>query len=235
LVPGSKHPSPRRGEEVPIASAVCGRRIDEEADVAEALVALLAADPRLQRVLDEAGPVPLRRRSGGFEGLAHVITGQQISTHAAAAIWSRLRTAIDPFTPENFLAAREEVLRAAGQSRAKIATLTGIANACRDGLSLDALHDIPAEDAIAELVALKGIGRWTAESYLLFCVGHPDIFPAGDLALQSAVHQGLRLRKRPHETRLRAIAEKWSPWRGAAARLFWAYYRAKRGGKRPTA
>ena len=81
---------------------------------------------------------------------------------------------------------------------------------------------------MATMTALKGIGPWTAEIYLLFCVGHPDIFPAGDLALQSAVHTGLKLRKRPEEKKLRKLAEKWTPWRGVAARLFWAYYRARR-------
>jgi DNA-3-methyladenine glycosylase II len=155
--------------------------------------------------------------------------GQQISTSAAAAIWGRLKAAVDPFTPEQFLATPENALRTAGLSGAKVRTLTGVATALTDGLSLDALHDLPAEEAIAAMVALKGVGRWTAESYLLFCVGHPDIFPAGDLALRSAVHHGLRLRQQPDEKRLRKLAEKWTPWRGVAARLFWAYYRARRG------
>jgi DNA-3-methyladenine glycosylase II len=208
------------------------RRIEAETDVAEALAALIVADPRLQPVLDQAGPVPLRRRSGGFAGLAHVVTGQQISTFAADAIWRRFSTALDPLTPEALLAASEETLRAIGLSRPKIRTLTAVAIACRDGFDLEALHDLPPDDAIGALTALKGIGRWTAESYLLFCVGHPDVFPAGDLALQSAVQHGLRLRTKPDEKRLRALAEQWAPWRGAAARLFWAYYRARREGAR---
>ena len=204
------------------------RRIEKDADVEEALGALIAADPRLKRVLDAVESVPLRRRSGGFEGLAEVITAQQISTAAAAAIWGRFTAAVMPFTPENVLAASEETLRAVGLSRPKIRTLAGVATACLDGLSLDALHDLPPEDAIARMTELDGIGRWTAESYLLFCVGHPDVFPAGDLALQSAVHRGLRLRQRPDEKRLRALAARWAPWRGTAARLFWAYYRTLR-------
>ncbi len=204
------------------------RTIETEDHVAEALAALLTADPRLVKVATIAGTLPLRRRSGGFEGLAHVVMGQQISIHAADAIWQRLYAAIDPFTPEQFLLAPEAALRAAGLSGAKIRTLTGIAAACASGLQLESLHDRPAEEAITQLIALKGIGRWTAESYLLFCVGHPDVFPAGDIALQSAVHHGLRLRKRPDEKRLREIAKKWSPWRGVAARLFWAYYRTHR-------
>ena len=201
------------------------RPIDSEADIAAALVDLAAADPRLVRVIAAAGAIPLRREPGGFRGLARVITGQQISTLAAAAIWERLVTAVDPFTPENFLAAGETVYRAAGLSRPKVAILTGLAQACAGGFDPDALHDVPAEEAHAAMIALKGVGPWTAESYLLFCAGHPDVFPAGDLALQSAVQHGLRLRQRPDEKKLRKLAERWAPWRGVAARLFWAYYR----------
>ena len=190
--------------------------------------ALLAADPRLVSVAEIAGPLPLRRREGGFEGLASIVTAQQISDSAAASIWGRLKTTIDPFTPATFLTVSEDALRAAGLSRAKIRTLTGIAAAAVDGFDLIALHDLPAETAIAAMTALKGIGPWTAEIYLLFCVGHPDIFPAGDLALQGAVHHGLKLRKRPDEKRLRKLARTWAPWRGVAARLFWAFYRSRR-------
>jgi DNA-3-methyladenine glycosylase II len=203
-------------------------RIETERDVARALKALLTADPRLQPLSDVAGPLPLRRRAGGFEGLSQIVTTQQISAAAAESIWARFKAAVDPFTPEQFLLTPEEALRAAGLSRPKIRTLTGIAAAAVDGFDLIAVHDLPAEQAMAAMTALKGIGPWTAEIYLLFCVGHPDIFPAGDLALQSAVHTGLKLRKRPDEKKLRKLAEKWSPWRGVAARLFWAYYRARR-------
>jgi DNA-3-methyladenine glycosylase II len=178
-------------------------------------------------VAEAAGPVPLRRRSAGFAGLAEVITGQQISTAAAASIWSRFSAAVAPLTPEILLATPEETLRAAGLSRPKIRTLVGVAAACRDGFPIEALGDLALDEAVAKMTELRGIGRWTAESYLLFCVGHADVFPAGDLALQSAVRHGLRLRQPLDERRLREIAGKWSPWRGAAARLFWAYYRAR--------
>ncbi len=202
--------------------------IETMRDVTRGVKALLAADPRLVPVAEFAGPLELRRREGGFEGLASIVTAQQISGGAAASIWGRLKTTIEPFTAEQFLLTSEEALRAAGLSSAKIRTLTGIAAAAADGFDLVAVHDLPAEQAMATMTALKGIGPWTAEIYLLFCVGHPDIFPAGDLALQIGVGQGLRMRKRPDEKKLRKIAEKWSPWRGAAARLFWAYYRARR-------
>ena len=204
------------------------RTIDSEADVAAGLAALVAADPRLAPIQARAGPVPLRRRPGGFEGLAAMITGQQISSKAAAAIWGRLTQAVLPFTPEALLRASEPTLKAAGLSRAKIRTLTGLAVAIGAGLDLDRLGQVPAAEAVAALAALDGIGPWTAECYLLFCLGHPDVFPAGDLALQVAVQHGLGLGDRPGDKPLRAIATEWSPWRAVAARLFWAYYRTLR-------
>ncbi len=204
------------------------RPIETKADIAKAVAGLIAADKRLAPVFDYVGPLPLRRRDGGFEGLASIITSQQISDAAAASIWTRVKTTVEPFTHECYLDTPEDALRAAGLSRPKIRTLNNVAAAMCDGFDLAALHDLPAEEAIAEMTALKGIGPWTAEIYLLFCVGHPDIFPAGDLALQSAAHKALNLRKRPDEKRLRNIAKKWAPWRGVAARLFWAFYRAKR-------
>jgi DNA-3-methyladenine glycosylase II len=202
--------------------------IQDADDIGQALAALIAADPRLEPVLAVAGEVPLRRRPGGFAGLARIIAAQQISDAAADAIWGRLTTAVDPLTPAALIAAGEETLKAAGLSRPKIRTLTGIAEACSDGFHLERLDALPLDVAIAELVALHGVGRWTAEIYLLFCCGHPDIFPAGDLALQSAVATAFGLAARPREPELRAIAELWSPWRAVAARLFWAYYRARR-------
>ncbi len=202
--------------------------IETRGDIQRATKALIAADERLAPVFDYVGPLPLRRRDGGFEGLASIITAQQISDAAADSIWARFKSAVEPFTHECYLDTPEDALRAAGLSRPKIRTLNGVAAAMCDGFDLAALHDLPAEEAIAQMTALKGIGPWTAEIYLLFCVGHPDIFPAGDLALQSAAHKALNLRKRPDEKRLRNVAKKWAPWRGVAARLLWAYYRAKR-------
>ncbi|SEQ43549.1 DNA-3-methyladenine glycosylase II [Faunimonas pinastri] len=204
------------------------RRIDTEADIAEAVAALAELDPRLAAVLGVAGSVPLRRRAGGFEGLARTIMGQQISDAAADAIWTRFRAAVEPFTPAQYLATPVETLQTAGLSAAKIRTLTGIATALTEHLDLDALHLVPAQEAIAAMTALKGIGPWTAEVYLLFSAGHPDIFPAGDLALQEAVRDAFGLEARPSEKALREMAALWSPWRGVAARLFWAYYRVRK-------
>jgi DNA-3-methyladenine glycosylase II len=202
--------------------------IDTEKDVARGLKALVRLDPRLAPLAALTRPLPLRRREGGFEGLAHIITSQQISGAAAASIWGRFKAAVDPFTPEEFMRTPEETLRAVGLSGAKVRTLTGIAAAAAGGFDLIAVHDLPAEEAVKTMTALKGIGPWTAEIYLLFCVGHPDIFPAGDLALQVGVQEGLRMRSRPDDRKLRRIAGKWTPWRGIAARLFWAHYRKRR-------
>lgn len=204
------------------------RRIATPADIAAGLAHLTAADPRLAAVAAIAGPVPLRRRPAGFEGLAAIVTSQQISDAAADAIWTRLAAAVTPFTPENLLAAETAALQAAGLSQPKIRTLRAAAAACADGLDLAALAALPAEAATARLTALPGIGPWTAEVYLLFCEGHADLFPAGDLALRNAVADAFGLAARPDADALRRIAEPWSPWRGVAARLFWAYYRARR-------
>ena len=203
------------------------RPIETDTDVAAALAALVAADPRLLAVAEFAGPLPLRRRSGGFEGLAHVVMGQQISIHAADAIWRRLHASIEPFTPEQFLLAPEEVLRAAGLSRAKVRTLSGIASACADGLHLEALHDLPGGGGDHGMIALKGVGRGrrratcSSASAIRMCFRPATSRSRARCTMASGS-------ERPDEKRLRKIAENWSPWRGVAAGLFWAYYRARR-------
>jgi DNA-3-methyladenine glycosylase II len=202
-------------------------RIDTEADLAAALAGLIKLDPRLEELLAVAGPPPLRRRAGGFPGLASIVCSQQLSTASAAAIWSRLEKAFKPFDHHNVLRARTSQLRRAGLSAAKIATFRTVARALRERkLDLDQLAELPAEEAHAALVALKGIGPWTADLYLLFCVGHADAFPAGDLALQEAARLAFKKRKRPSAKQLERMAEAWRPWRGVAARLLWTYYRA---------
>jgi DNA-3-methyladenine glycosylase II len=200
------------------------RRIDTPQDVEDGLKGLLALEPRLSHVAAIAGEVPLRRHPAGFESLASIIVSQQISKASADAIFARLKTAIDPFTPRGLLRAGEDALARAGLSRPKQKTFFAVAEACTDGLDLEALCGLPAEDAVARMTALPGIGPWTAEVYLLFCAGHPDIFPAGDIALQNAVRHAFSLEARPTPKPLSAIAERWSPHRSVAARLFWAYY-----------
>jgi DNA-3-methyladenine glycosylase II len=203
------------------------RRIDTEADIAAGLGVLLAADPRLVAVAAAAGPLPLRRRAGGYAGLASIVVSQQLSTASANAIWGRLAAAYDPFTPQALIRARSDRLARLGLSAAKIRALKEIARAIAGGaLDCDALPDMAADAAHQSLCAIHGIGPWTADIYLLFCLGHPDAWPAGDLALQEAARLAFALPARPTHKEIVVLAEPWRPWRGVAARLLWAYYRA---------
>jgi DNA-3-methyladenine glycosylase II len=203
------------------------RRIDTEADIATGLDAHVAADPRLHAIATIAGPLPLRRRAGGFTGLASIVVSQQLSTASAGAIWTRLVAAYDPFTPQVLIRARATRLARLGLSAPKIRALKEIAKAIVSGtLDCDALPDLPADAAHQALCAIHGIGPWTADVYLLFCLGHPDAWPAGDLALQEAARLAFALPARPSAKEIVPLAEPWRPWRGVAARLLWAYYRA---------
>ena len=202
------------------------RRIDTEADIEAGLSALVAADPRLEPVAARAGRLPLRRRPGGFAGLASIVVSQQVSTASANAIWGRVAAAYDPFTPQALIRARATRLAGLGLSAPKIRALKEIARAIADGrLDCDALPDLPADAAHAALCAIHGIGPWTADIYLLFCLGHPDAWPAGDLALQEAARLAFALPVRPSAKETIVLADPWRPWRGVAARLLWAYYR----------
>jgi len=208
------------------------RAIRSRRDIVRGMDYLLTCDLRLHAIARIAGEVPLRRASPGLTGLVGIVISQQVSVASADAIEARLLALLDPLTPQNLLACDEDVFRQAGLSRPKQRTLRNVAEAVHTGmLDLEAVVSKPVEEAMAELTAIKGIGPWTAEIYLLFCAGHPDIFPAGDLALQEAVRLGLAMKKRPDEKRLRGIAEKWQPWRGVAARLFWTYYRMRKNGR----
>lgn len=205
------------------------RRITNLNDVNFGLDALCAIDPRLEAVRGMAGEVPLRLTEPGFASLASIIVSQQVSTASARAIFGRLSALVDPLTPQGLLCAGEEMFRAAGLSRPKQRTLVAVAQAAADGLDLDGLCRLDAEQAMSAMIAIPGIGPWTAEVYLLFAAGHPDIFPARDVALQSAVGHALGIDPRPGEKALIRLAESWAPWRGVASRLFWAYYRQTRG------
>ena len=200
-------------------------RITNLDDIEAGLAALLEIDPRLEPLSRLSGPLPLRLRAPGFHGLAEIIVSQQVSKTSAAAMFGRLVKLVDPLIADNILALGEEPMIAAGLSRAKQSTLTLVASAIeQDSLDLEALCHMPVDEAQNSLTAIKGIGPWTAEVFLLFCAGHPDIFPAGDVALQHAVGVGIGLTQRPKDKEVRQLAEQWSPWRGIAARLFWAYY-----------
>ena len=202
------------------------RTIDSEADIEEGLTHLARRDRRLVRVIRVAGPVPLRRRPNGFAGLLRIVSAQQLSVASAAAIWSRFEAAFPDCRADAILAADDAALKATGMSAPKIRTLRAAAAAVRDGLDFEALAAMPAEAAHARLTAIPGIGPWTADVYLLFCLGHADVFPAGDLALRHAVAAAFGLAPPVPANELAVIAERWSPWRGVAACLFWTYFRA---------
>ena len=202
-------------------------RLETEADLAAGLKELVARDARIADLLAIGGPPPPRRRAGGFSGLTSIVCGQQLSTASASAIWRRLTARFDPLDHHAVLSARTPSLKRAGLSAPKIKTFRNIARAVRDGsIDLDALGSMPADEAHAALVTISGIGPWTADIYLLFCIGHADAFPAGDLALQEAARMAFRKRKRPNAKQLEKIAEAWRPYRGVAACVLWSYYRA---------
>lgn len=175
---------------------------------------------------DAAGDPSLRRRQAGFDGLARIVVGQQLSVASAAAIWGRTEAAVQPFTPARLAAIADAPLRAAGLSVGKVRTLRAIASAVSDGsLDLDRLDRASDEDVHAALTAVSGIGPWTADVYIMFCLGRADAFASGDLALQIALQLAAGLDSRPSSKELLAFAERWRPWRSVAAHLLWAYYK----------
>lgn len=207
------------------------RPIATDDDVKRGLIELVAQDPRLKPIAHVAGDLPLRRRSADFAGLAQIITAQQVSVASATAIFQRVQALVTPLTAEKLTSFTDEDLAGAGLSRPKIRTLRAVATACDEGLDLAGLAKDAADEAHAQLCTIKGIGRWSADIFLLFCAGHPDIFPSGDLALQVAVGDALGLEERPSPKELDEIALDWAPNRAVAARLFWAWYRVQKQGR----
>jgi DNA-3-methyladenine glycosylase II len=205
------------------------RTIRTNVDLKEGVAALVGSCGHLARVHAVAGDPPLRRRAAGFKGLARVIVGQQLSVSSAGAIWGRLEAIAQPFIPASFLELSANDLRRAGLSAAKIATLRGVAAAIEAGsLDLDALSRASDDEIHAKLTALKGIGPWTADIYILFCLARADAWSPGDLALQVAVQDALALEARPDQLLMTEVAEIWRPWRSVAARMLWSYYALRR-------
>jgi DNA-3-methyladenine glycosylase II len=201
-----------------------GRIIAGPQDIAEGAEWLAVAEPRFRPAL-ELGPLPLRRWPEGFGALLDAIIGQQVSLASAATIRGRMEAA--GFWDEDACAtASDEALRAAGLSRQKARYVSALAQA---RLDYDALRLVPDEEVVARLVALPGIGRWTAEIYAMFSLGRADVFAPGDLALQEAARVLFGLEVRPSEKEFRAMSEAWRPWRSIAARALWAYYRTIKG------
>jgi DNA-3-methyladenine glycosylase II len=201
-------------------------RLDSQAALGAAVAALIGRDPVMAELVAAGARPVLRRHASGFEGLARIVTGQQVSTASAAAIWGRVAAGLGRVDATTVSAASDDALKAFGLSTPKVRTFRALADAVASGaLDLEAVADLPADDAHRRLVAQRGIGPWTADIYLLFCLGHADVFPAGDLALQEAARVAYGLEDRPDARALALMAEGWRPWRGAAAHLLWAAYR----------
>ena len=192
-----------------------------------ALQALAERDEDIAAALTAIGPPPSRERPPGFASLLRAIVAQQVSAASAAALWARLVAAIDPLAPEAVASLEVDALRKLGLSRQKALYARGLARDILDRrIDLDLVPALDDEAAIAHLIQIKGIGRWSAEIYLLFALGRADVFPAGDLALAIAMQRLKRLRQRPDPKRLIKLAEPWRPYRGAAAQFLWHYYKA---------
>lgn len=183
------------------------------------------SEPAFARAVEEVGYPEPRHRAPGYTTLLRTMVGQQVSVSAANAIWQRLESALGTGCPPDILLDHDdEALRACGLSRQKQAYARSLAELVTNGsLNFD---DLPADDeeAISRLTEVKGIGRWSAEIYLLFAEGRPDIWPAGDLAVQEGIKRIFSLDDRPSEKEIRRMAESWSPHRGAAAIFTWHYY-----------
>ena len=202
-----------------------GRIIEGPDCVAEGTAWLCAREPAFARALTETGPWPLRRQDDGFAALMDAIIGQQVSVASARAIRARVEAA-GYLDAAAVAAACEDDLRAVGLSRPKVRYALALS---RSGVDFAGLRIRPDEEVIAELVALPGIGRWTAEIYAMFALGRADVLAAGDLALQEGARMLFALDDRPSERALREMALAWSPWRAVAARGLWAYYRVAKG------
>lgn len=194
--------------------------------IREAMDTLAERDADVARALGEVGYPEPRNREPGFGALISIIAGQQVSASAATAIRGRLAEAVSPLTPENFLAAGAEALRAAGLSGRKIEYGCGIAEAMRSGdLDTEKLAAMDDDAVIASLTALRGLGRWSAEIYMLFALRRANVWPAEDLAIQEALRRLKGLEARPSRAESETIVAPWQPWRGVAALFLWHYYK----------
>ena len=192
-------------------------------------------DGHLAEVVKTYGRPPLWVREPGFPTLVYIILEQQVSLASAKAAFDRLNAAVRPLTPARFLKLTDAELLRIGFSRQKTLYTRLLAESlARRHFDLRYLHDLPDDSAHKMLVAFKGIGRWTADIYLLSALRRPDIWPTGDLALATAVQEVKRLRKRPSPEKLESLSMPWRPWRAVAARLFWHAYLCKRGLKSAT-
>ena len=194
------------------------------------LKALVEKNADIARIHKLAGAPPSRNRKPGFPNLLRIIVNQQVSVSAGKAIWERLEKGLGWVTPKAVLEKSDDDLRAFGLSRGKGRYAKKLAQAVMDGgLDLKGLERMSDDQVRQALMRVKGIGRWTADIYLLMALGRPDVWPEGDLALATAAHQVKRLRRRPDTERLRRLATSWAPWRAVAARILWHHYLSTQG------
>ena len=206
------------------------RIIASDADIAEGLAYLTCREPRFADIVGRLGPPPLRRAPEGLPGLLRIVTEQMLSLKAADAIWRRLERELHPLDPPAILRRRDKTLMKLGLSGAKARTFKALARAVSEGrLPVDTLSHHHDEEATARLIAIPGIGPWTADIYLLSCLGRSDVWPIGDVALQAAAAHAFGLTERPGARDMTALGEPWRPWRAVAARLLWAHYRSLKG------
>jgi len=197
---------------------------------------LAAVDADLRGIVDRFGPPPLWDRPTGFATLAHIVLEQQVSLASARAAFDRLRSAVYPLTPSGFLALDDSRLLAIGFSRQKAGYVRDLARAVESGnVDLESLADLGDDEARAALVSLSGVGPWTASIYMIEAMLRPDVWPAGDLALATAVREVMDLAGRPDVAAMTSLGERWRPWRSVAARLFWHDYLSRRGRRLPAA
>lgn len=228
----------RRGENDSLdrAASAGHRRTLTRESYHRALHVLSESDPCLARIFEDLGPPPTWFRSPGFSTLVYVILEQQVSLASAKAAYDRLNKTVSPLTPESFLSLNARTLKKVGFSRQKTDYCRRLARAVMSGvLDLNGLAEMDDDDAKTVLTAQKGIGRWTADIYLVHALRRPDAWPATDLALATAAFEELSLKTRPTTDDLEAIGEKWRPWRSVAARLLWHAYLSKRNGSGPRA
>jgi DNA-3-methyladenine glycosylase II len=212
------------------ANAAAHPILRTQADVDRGAAALAQSCRYMRKAHKTAGNPPLRRVPDGFLGLARIIVFQQVSSASGNAIWARVLAGIEPFEAGRVLAMSDEALRGLGLSRPKVRSLRAVSEAVAgQAIDLAALARAPEEEVRERLTALHGIGPWSANIYLMFCLGRADSFAAGDLALQEAARMLMRRDERPSADELEEIAERWRPWRGVAAGLLWAYYRVAKG------
>lgn len=187
---------------------------------------LASLDPIFAECLRVGGPLrTVFSRPGGFAGLVRIVFEQQLSTRVADVVWARFETLAGTVTPDRLLALDDETLRSCGLSRQKILYAKGIAAAVTSGrLNFDALAALPDDDALEALIALKGVGRWTADIYLMASLGRPDVWPVDDLAIKLGVQRLKGWADKPTRDQLMAVAEPWRPYRSLAARLVWHHY-----------